>query len=266
MKNNQKDTDGKSLNEFDIFKMQKLMNRMVILSRLVKITLLFVIIAGIVLAILGVIHYNKTVGITGRPRYFESLIVGITFIVVGTIAYSVISTWINASKHQYNEYIIMFKEELELSKISIDKYKERAEIQFKNHQKELKRYYDINLGHLKWVFPVGIGTIMAGIGIIILSIVLFKDAAEKNTIPILTGAAAGVLIDFVGAVFIRMYMETIKASTEFHNKLIHSNDNLFANVLATKITDENLKNETFSEMAKIIARGQPEMKESKDNN
>ena len=157
-------------------------------------------------------------------------------------------------------------DEIELNEIAVEEYEKRAEVQFRNHQKEVKRYYDINLGHLKLVFPVGIITMVVGIGIIISSIIIFKNIAYQNIAPILVGAVSGILIDFIGAIFIKMYIETIKASTEFHNKLIHSNDNLFANVLITKISNEDLKNETFAEVAKIISRDKVEDSKKTENN
>ena len=80
---------------------------------------------------------------------------------------------------------------------------------------------------------------------------LFKD---KDVISILIGTISGILTNFVGAIFIKMYIETIKASLKFHNKLIDSNNNLFANVLITKIKNQDLQNATLAEVAKIISR------------
>lgn len=149
------------------------------------------------------------------------------------------------------ERILEIDDEIELLEISENQYEKKAEIQFKKHQKEIKRYYDINLGHLKLLFPIGIGIIILGIFIIILSIMLFKD---KDVISILIGTISGILTNFVGAIFIKMYIETIKASLKFHNKLIDSNNNLFANVLITKIKNQDLQNATLAEVAKIISR------------
>lgn len=236
-------------------------------------------IASIIMVVLGIIIIVLSAFLPSQLKEQTQLSArGIVYTMMAGIGLGLLIVWFGALQilyklpkialalNQIDSELAILSEELEFQNIDFKEYEKRAEIQFRNHQQELKRYYDINLGHLKWVFPVGIGTIIAGVGIIVLSIILFRDVSNENVVLILIGTASGILIDFVGAIFIKMYMETIKASTEFHNKLIHSNDNLFANVLATKITDENLKNETFSEMAKIIARGQPEMKESKDNN
>ena len=144
-------------------------------------------------------------------------------------------------------------EELDLHAIDEVQHEKRAEIQFKNHQKEIKRYYDINLSQLKFILPLGIGIIILGSVVILMSIFIFRDVAHENIMPVVIGTVSGLLIDFIGAIFIKMYVETTKVSTEFHNQLIRSNNNLFANALVTKISDDKLKDETFSEIAKLIS-------------
>lgn len=106
---------------------------------------------------------------------------------------------------------------------------------------------------LSWVFKLGIGTILAGMIIIILAIIMFAISPVKYNIAVLTGAVSGILVDFIGALFIRMYTETIKASMQLQNKLVHNNDNLLANLLAEDIDDKNLRNQTLSEIAKTIS-------------
>jgi len=157
----------------------------------------------------------------------------------------------NPEEFELRERLINIDEELELLDYDDMEYEKRAEKQFKQHQKELKRYYDINIEQLKLVFPLGIITMLLGFAIIFMTIYLCKEML--SSIPIIIGCISGLLVDLIGAIFIKMYVETVKTSTEFHKKLIGSNNNLFANVLITKINDEKLKNETFAETAKIIA-------------
>lgn len=89
--------------------------------------------------------------------------------------------------------------------------------------------------------------------IIFLTIIMFAVSPAKYNIAVLTGAISGVLVDFIGVIFIRMYTETIKASIQLQNKLVHNNDNLLANLLAEDIDDKNLRNQTLSEIAKTIS-------------
>lgn len=61
-----------------------------------------------------------------------------------------------------------------------------------------------------------------------------------------------ILINFVGAVFIRMYTHNVEAAVKFHAKFAESNNLLLANSIANKIEDEKLREETLSEIAKDI--------------
>ena len=141
--------------------------------------------------------------------------------------------------------------ELDMLNISDKDYNLRSEVQFKNQQNEIKRYNDINIGHFRLLFPLGFFLILIGFCIIILPIVMFKNNNTDN-LPVITGAISGVLINFIGALFIRMYVGTLKTSFKFYDKLIDINNGFFANVLITKIEDKNLKDKTLAEISKLI--------------
>ena len=72
------------------------------------------------------------------------------------------------------------------------------------------------------------------------------------------GAISGVLVNFVGAVLIRMYTETVKSSIAFHRQLSKSNQAFFANMLTYKIENEKLRDETFAELAKLVVMANDE--------
>lgn len=75
----------------------------------------------------------------------------------------------------------------------------------------------------------------------------------QGSIVLLTvGNISGILINFVGAVFIRMYTHNVEAAVKFHAKFAESNNLLLANSIANKIEDEKLREETLSEIAKDI--------------
>lgn len=186
---------------------------------------------------------------------YIDLLVGIILIYTGLVDL-ILTLNKNISILELGNYISQIDEELELIDITEKQYEKSAEIQFKNSQKALSRYYDINLEHLKMIFPVGIGTMAMGIVIIMLSILVFKNNVHQNIVPTLIGSLSGILIDFIGAIFIKMYIETVKTSAEFHSKLIHSNDNIFAYSLVMKIGEEKLRNEALAELAKIIAKNE----------
>ena len=91
-------------------------------------------------------------------------------------------------------------DEIELLETSESEYDKIAKKQFQRDQKEVKRYYDINLKYLKYLFPIGTGIILLGVTIIIISVILFIN--EKNGIQMLIGSVLGILIDFIGVIFI----------------------------------------------------------------
>ena len=94
---------------------------------------------------------------------------------------------------------------------------------------------------------------------------MFRDSTEANIAPILIGAISGVLVDFVGAILIRMYTETVKSSIAFHSQLMKSNHAFFANMLAFKIKDATMQDETFAELARLMIQPGTETKTKEDN-
>jgi len=160
----------------------------------------------------------------------------------------------------YEEQLRQAEDEFDLLEIAEGDNVKRSEKLFRNHQKELKRYYDINLGHYRWIFPVGVMTVILGSAIVGSTIWLFRGAIKDSIAPILIGAVSGVLVDFIGAVLIHMYTETVKSSIAFHSQLMKSNHALFANMLAFKIEDPVKHDETFAELAKLMIQSNVEAK------
>nr|WP_314466301.1 hypothetical protein [uncultured Clostridium sp.] len=89
------------------------------------------------------------------------------------------------------------------------------------------------------------------IGLFVISASIFLYLWVSNDLWLLvSGTVSGILIDFIGAIFIVMYTKNLEASIEFHSKLANSNKLLLANSIATKITNEQLRETTLSEIAK----------------
>jgi len=161
---------------------------------------------------------------------------------------------------RYEDHLRQAEDELDLLEIAEGNNVKRSEKMFRGHQRELKRYYDINLGHYRWIFPVGVMTVILGSAIIGGTIWVFRGDIKDSIAPILIGAVSGVLVDFIGAVLIHMYTETVKSSIAFHSQLMKSNHALFANMLAFKIEDKTKHDETFAELAKLMIQSNVEPK------
>ncbi|MCC0648909.1 TRADD-N-associated membrane domain-containing protein [Clostridioides sp. ZZV15-6598] len=145
--------------------------------------------------------------------------------------------------------------QIEYERIDSNKIEERAQNQFKQHQKYLNKYYSENIKQIKGVYVLGLITIFVGIFFILgtLTMCYLKPELTKNYAIPIVGVLSGILSNFIGALFIKMYSETVKISTKFHNKLVYSNNLYFSNFLISKIKNENKREDTLCEVAKIIA-------------
>ncbi len=148
------------------------------------------------------------------------------------------------------------KEEKELSEIALEQKELRAEKMFRMNQKELMRYYDMNLTQTKFLSALGIMMIIFGMLIVAASLYMYMSLNADKAL-LFVGSLSGVIADFIGAVFIKMYTKNIEAAVKFHAKFAESNNLLLANSIANKIEDDKLRETTLSEISKniILSKG-----------
>lgn len=143
------------------------------------------------------------------------------------------------------------REEKEFSEIDPEKRALRAEKMFRMNQKELMRYYDMNLAQTK--FLSGLGIMMIIFGLLIVGVALYMYTSfETDKILLIIGSLSGIVVDFIGAIFIKMYNKNIEAAVKFHAKFAESNNLLLANSIANKIEDGQLRENTLAEISKNI--------------
>ena len=143
------------------------------------------------------------------------------------------------------------REEKEFSEIDPEKRALRAEKMFRINQKELMRYYDMNLAQTK--FLSGLGIIMVIFGILIVGVTLYMYTSfETDKILLVVGSLSGIAVDFIGAIFIRMYTKNIEAAVKFHAKFAESNNLLLANSIANKIENDKIRENTLSDISRNI--------------
>jgi len=162
--------------------------------------------------------------------------------------------------------INQLKDEIDLQGIGIDSLEARAEKQFKQHQAELKRYYDQSLRHGSWIFYIGIANLF--VGFLIIGITLFlvsNKGSDGNLIVGIVGGIAGILTNFVAVIFLRMYSGTVKSLSDFHNRLVSTNHLLYSNLLVSKIFDNQLRSETWAKLALSIPIHEKYSSEKKDS-
>ena len=88
-----------------------------------------------------------------------------------------------------------------------------------------------------------------GTAVVIITIVLGACIQSFNVV---FGLESGVLIDFIGVGFIKMYTGTIEFISKFQKSIFDDSMVYFANALTSQITDEALKNQTISDIAKSL--------------
>lgn len=143
------------------------------------------------------------------------------------------------------------REEKEFSEIAPEKRALRAEKMFRMNQKELMRYYDMNLAQTKFLSGLGIMMIIFGILIVAASLYMYTSF-DSDKLLLLVGSLSGIVVDFIGAIFIKMYTKNIEAAVKFHAKFAESNNLLLANSIANKIDNDELREDTLSEISKNI--------------
>jgi len=187
----------------------------------------------------------------------EFLIVKIAFwiLLASTILFCFVSIscffdWKDAKKLEKLETEAR-EAEKEFAEIDPSKRALRAEKLFKMNQKELMRYYDMNLAQTKFLSVLGIVMVISGIIIVAVSLYLYTYI-EMDKALLVVGNVSGIIVDFVGAVFIKMYTQNVEAAVKFHAKFAESNNLLLANSIANKIECEELREKTLSEIAKDI--------------
>lgn len=188
---------------------------------------------------------------------FEYIIGKILVYIVGFLAFIcfavAISCWFDYNESKKIEKLEedTRKEEKEFSEINPDKRSLRAEKMFRMNQKELMRYYDMNLAQTKFLSVLGIVLIFFGIIIVIATLCMYATM-NVDKLLLLVGGLSGIVVDFIGAVFIKLYTENIKAAVKFHSKFAESNNLLLANSIAHKIEDDKLREITLSKISKNI--------------
>ncbi len=175
--------------------------------------------------------------------------------------------------NEYDNEIHQTEDELDLLGCENISAEQRAQKLLKLHQFELKRYYDLTLKESSRIYLVGIGCIFLGFAIIgfTLYLVGYRLAGAKWQEKLLVstlGSIGGILSNFIAVVFLKMFAETTKCLTEFHNRLVLTHHLHFGNFLIAKIEAPKLREESLSQMALHLADsvlGRPEMQTGADH-
>ena len=124
---------------------------------------------------------------------------------------------------------------------------------FRMNQKELMRYYDMNLAQTKFLSGLGIMMILFGILIVVASLYMYMSL-NTDKILLFVGSFSGIIVDFIGAIFIKMYTKILKQQLSFMQNLWRVIIFLLANSIANKIEDERLRKTPYQKYLKGLFR------------
>lgn len=203
---------------------------------------------GVSLTFLAYLIYEK-IGDFSLGKILTYLSGFLAFICFAVV-WSCFFDWKEAQKKEQLEAEAK-KEEQEFSEITPDKRALRAEKLFRMNQKELMRYYAMNLAQTKFLSILGIVMIIAGIVIVLVSCTVYISSASDKML-LVVGNISGIIVDFIGAVFIKMYTQNLEAAVKFHARFAESNNLLLANSIANKIENVDLRERTLSDISKEI--------------
>lgn len=146
--------------------------------------------------------------------------------------------------------------EIDLQQFERTQIETKAEKTLRLNDAQLQRYYSLNLSQNTWVFVVGIGCMLLGLTLVAATMYLVINHAENLDSKIITATLGGVgtlLTSYVAAIFLKMHASATQHLGGFHSRLVDTHQILLASVVASRISDETLRERTFSELSLRVA-------------
>jgi hypothetical protein len=138
----------------------------------------------------------------------------------------------------------------------LDARKKRAHSLFRLSSAEVQQYYDQALRQRKYVFNLGVICLFIGFVSVAASLWIIYSQPETQLsdkiVVASLGAVSGILANFVAVIFLRMFSETVKSMVDFHQRLVTTHHTYLANLMASGITNEALRNSTLADLAHSI--------------
>lgn len=179
-------------------------------------------------------------------RYEFSDRVGIAFLVFAGLLVSGVSA--------YQESLVSDEREKKIQQVE-QRYAENpteTQAAWDLARVNLEKYIDRNLAQVRSIFWVLALVMLAGFGLILAGVVqLFRTPAELP--PSILAAAAGVLLNFIGASFLIVYRSTMNQAKEYVTVLERINAvGMSVKILEGLPAGECLRNETTAQIAKQL--------------
>ena len=125
---------------------------------------------------------------------------------------------------------------------------------FINYLRIQERYYDTNLAQTRAVFTMGVILLSLGIAMIAAGVVMSLSPTAPSTIALLLTFSAGVLVDFLGTIFVAIHAKTLETASIYQKYISRVSNSLLAKEFITDITDPVLKQQALIDIAKNLCQ------------
>lgn len=149
--------------------------------------------------------------------------------------------------------------EIDLQRFKVSEQELRAEKIFWIHQAQLRRYYDLNLRQNKWILVLGLACIGVGLAVVcgtLYLVIRYAKGFEDKALIGCVGALTSILVNYVATMYLKMHAATTNDLGTFHGRLVATNQNLLGNLIASRIADEQKRQDTLAQLALKIGEGQ----------
>lgn len=176
--------------------------------------------------------------------------------------YSIIGIWIvmfsRARVRSLKDDLQDNRFEEELLRSEATPQESRAEELLRMYQYQLKRYYDLNLSQNVWVFGIGIFCIVLGVIVIGITVYLItvspREAWQEKVVLGLVGAIGSLMTNYIAAVYLKMHSATTGSLTTFYSSLVSTHQLFLANLLVSRIGNEDKRSVALANVSLAIAR------------
>lgn len=142
--------------------------------------------------------------------------------------------------------------DIDLQQYQIGTAETRAEKILRINDFQLQRYYNVNLSQNMWVFGLGVFCILLGIIVIagtLYTVLKFADSLEAKIIIGVLGAIGSLLTSYIAAIYLKMHAAASQHLGTFHSRLVETHQTLLANLVASRIEDQKLREDTLSKLS-----------------
>lgn len=157
----------------------------------------------------------------------------------------------NEQRHQELDF------QIDLLQSAVCEREARAEKVLRLHTALLHRYYDVNLRQNVWVFALGVFCILLGVSTIGVTLYLISQpgiSSQIRNITAILGAVGAVLTNFIAAIYLKMHAAAAINLGRFHARLCQTNQTLFGNLVASRISDDQTRWKTLSDIAVNVSK------------